>query len=376
MEEINMSIDWQDTTSHILINPTYPKEEQERFAKILDVSSHLPSHIWLSTSGSSVQKWVGLSKGALLSSAAAVNRHLESSSEDCWVNTLPHFHVGGLGIVARAYMSGSALHEFPGKPPIKWKAAEFCHFLHERKGTLTALVPAQLYDIVALQLKPPSSLRAVVVGGGALPQELYTQAFSLGWPVLPSYGLTECASQVATASIRDFGTSAQGVLKTLSHMQGREVDGRLAFSGPSLLSTYAYVKESAITFVDPKIDGWFITEDRGSIAQKLLTIKGREDAICKVGGENVDLSSLNQILQGLRLKLKVQADVALVALPDERVGRAIHLLSDCAEEGALGVLIEQYQKKVLPFERIRGIRLLKELPRSPLGKLKSTDILL
>ena len=40
-----------------------------------------------------------------------------------------------------------------------------------------------------------------MTGGGALDPSLYKQARDLGWPLLPSYGLTECGSQVATASL-------------------------------------------------------------------------------------------------------------------------------------------------------------------------------
>ena len=36
-------------------------------------------------------------------------------------------------------------------------------------------------------------------GGGAVSDELYRDARALGWRVLPSYGMTECCSQVATA---------------------------------------------------------------------------------------------------------------------------------------------------------------------------------
>ena len=232
-----MNLSWDSEESSLLSNPSYSQSEQERFNRILDAAHSFPSHIWLSTSGSSVQKWVGLSKKALLSSACAVNQHLFSNENDAWVNALPHFHVGGLSILARAHLSGARIYDFKKGYPGKWNAEIFYHYLVKVEGTLTALVPAQLHDLVVLGKRSPDSLRALIIGGGALLPHLYTQAVELGWPVLPSYGLTECASQVATASYQELqampcGQVQMPPLQLLSHMQVRVEEGRLCFSAP------------------------------------------------------------------------------------------------------------------------------------------------
>ena len=75
---------------------------------------------------------------------------------------MPTFHVAGLSILARSYLSGGACFSY-GK---KWNAEDFLLFLKEHKITLSSLVPAQVYDLVKAQIKAPSHLRAVVVGGG------------------------------------------------------------------------------------------------------------------------------------------------------------------------------------------------------------------
>jgi O-succinylbenzoic acid--CoA ligase len=374
MEEVGMNLIWENPDSYLLLNPSYSKEEQERFEKILKAAHVLPGHIWLSTSGSSAQKWVGLSKQAVLASAQAVNQHLQSDKEDCWVNALPTFHVGGLGISARAYLSGAKVYDFKQFHPGKWQAEAFHSYLQQMRGTLSALVPTQLYDLVTLGRSPPSSLRALIIGGGALPPSLYERAVALGWPVLPSYGLTECASQVATAPLESWRQNQIPLLQLLSHMQACEREDRLCFAGPSLLSVYAYLDGEVVRFVDPKIEGWLMSEDRGKVQEDQLIILGRADAIIKVGGENVDLARLENLLQSLRLQLALEAEVTLMDMPDARLSCCIHLASSSVNQEQIAPLVEQFQKSVLPFERIRHIHLVPHLPRSSLGKILKNDL--
>ena len=64
--------------------------------------------IWILSSGTSAVnevKAIGIRKAALLASARAVNRHLRSDAADRWLLTLPVYHVGGLGILARSHLS-------------------------------------------------------------------------------------------------------------------------------------------------------------------------------------------------------------------------------------------------------------------------------
>src|SRR5207253_1068669 len=87
----------------------------------------------------------------------------------------------------------------------EWNPARTVKKWKDRKVTLTSLVPTQVFDLVSANLTAPKNLRAAVIGGGALDPSLYLKARELGWALLPSYGLTECASQVATASLDSLG---------------------------------------------------------------------------------------------------------------------------------------------------------------------------
>ena len=332
-----MEIDWLSDESHVLLNPRMPAEERARLETFV---TDLPGHLWLATSGTSgALKLTALSKRAMLASAAAVNRHLQSDANDVWLCVLPTFHVGGLGIYARAYLSGARV------ITDGWNGV-----------TLASLVPAQVADLVRDGVRPPETLRAVVVGGGAMAAGVARDARALGWPLLQSYGMTECCSQVATA------TRESNDLLLLDHIEARiESDGRLALRSEALLTGYG----TANGFIDPKIDGWLLTEDIASLDDRVLRVEGRRGDFVKIGGESVDLARLDRILAELH------ADAAALAIPDERLGFVIALAiaSGDAEE-----IAASFNERVFPYERARRIVRVAEIPRTPLGKIMRSRI--
>lgn len=367
-----MQIDWKSNDSEILLNPRMPEQEAERIRNMLTEYRHLHSHIWISTSGTtSNAKWAALSKNAILASAAAVNHHLRSTDDDHWLHPLPDFHVGGLGIWARSYLSGATVIDYKEFAE-KWDPLAFHEIAEFSQATLTALVPAQVHDLVASNLSAPESLRAVIVGGGVLEETLYRQAIALGWKLLPSYGLTECASQVATASIGSWECHSFPKLSVLPHVKvSINNQGLICITGPSLLTGYVTNNNQ---FVDPKNDGWLQTEDLGQLENNQLRILGRAGSMIKIGGENVDLASLESMIETLRIDLKVQADIALIAVPDQRLGHVIHLASTEPVE-KISHLIDQFHAPLLPFAHIRQVHVLSEIPRTALHKLRKEELL-
>ena len=336
-----MEIDWLSSDSHVLLNPRMPSHERLTLEALPD--SSLTAHLWLATSGTTgALKLTALSKEAMLISAAAVNRRLEAGADDVWACVLPGWHVGGLGIFARAFLSGARV------VTDSWDAEAFAA---ANEITLASLVPAQVTDLIRKELGPPRRLRAIVVGGGAVAPDLYAAARERGWPVLPSYGMTECCSQVATARIDS------PELELLDHVEARvEADGRLAIRSTSLLSGYA----TPDGFVDPRVDGWFVTEDFGAVAGRIVRVEGRRSDFVKIGGEAVDLSRLDRILAGLG------ADAAVVAIPDERLGSVIGL---AVASGDAAAVASAFNERVFPYERARQVRKVAEIPRTSLGKL-------
>lgn len=309
----------------------------------------LPGHIWLNTSGTVKKKWVALAKTAFLTSAEAVNAHLKVSQQDVWLQPLPNHHVGGLSIWARGFLSGSCVVDYPDVTRKKWEPSHFYQTLVETGASLTSLVPTQLYDLVEKGFSSPKSLRAMLIGGGYLPKRIYKGARQLGWPVIPTYGCTECCSQIATGTVND------PKLKVLPHVSIK-IDECLHIKSPALFT--AFYDD---VLCDPKQDGWYATGDLAVYDQQTLHPLGRLDEQFKVRGEKVALGPLKQILEELSPR------IALKAIEDERLGHKLILIAEKGLDGA-GVL-EEFNKKIPLFARVELIVYVEKLERNALGKV-------
>ena len=336
----------------LFLNPRLPSRTRDRVlaAEFPD----LPDHLWLASSGTGgALKLVALSRAAVESSAAAVNRHLRVDCTDCWLNPLPLFHIGGLAIVVRAASAGIRCEFLP-----RWDAREFVSRAALSDATLSSLVPAQVYDIVSAGLECPRTLRAIVVGGGFLQESLRRRASLLGWPLLPSYGLTEAASQVATAAI---GTADFMTLPLIGHLEARQgAGGELELKGASLLSGWMLFDDGSVRYEDPKLGGWFCTNDRCEIKDGHLRFIGRVDDLVKIRGELVDVAALERELQERVSSGRVRIDLAC----DERTGA---VLSVVAENFSAESEVRAASDVFPPFARPSDLRV-GPVPLSPLGK--------
>lgn len=370
-------IDFQSEENHIFLNPRWPRKDYDLLYDLADSVSKsrgIQAHVWLATSGSTAEnisaiKLVAVSKRALLSSAEAVNEHLQVTGKDIWTQVLPYFHVGGLGIEARAFLSGAQV--VPALKEGRWEANFFHEVLNRYQCTLSALVPTQVHDLVQLQLRAPRSLRAIVVGGGVLNEELYLQARRLGWKLLPSYGMTETCSQIATADLHSLQSLHFPEMNLLSHARARTNEkGHLEVSSSSLFTCYAKFDGVAGKSWDPKIDSWFTTEDLGLVSERKVRVFGRQGDYLKIGGEATHLGRLRALLESAATELNPEwlQQVVLLDIPSDRLGAEIHMVSTLDLSMAEQVA-QRYGEKVLPYEKVRKIHTLKEIPRSDLGKV-------
>jgi O-succinylbenzoic acid--CoA ligase len=394
-------IQWDNASTSVLFNPRTPQIEVREIEQRLQTLQPLDSHVWIATSGSTAQvagqlKWVALSKAALLSSAAAVNQHLSSTASDVWVHVLPTFHVGGVGIFARAHLSGARVVCGLSETNGRWDPYRFHEICVAHAGTLSALVPTQVYDLVQARLPAPASLRAIIVGGAALSSSLFMEARKLGWPLLPSYGMTETCSQIATASLASWCTRESETLpnelplpKLLSHAEVQlSSEGKIQVRASSLLTGFAILNHERDQWIDPKQEGWFQAEDLGEIIQspagKFLRIRGRTSDFIKVGGESVDLTRLASILTEARAAEMAQTDLVILPIADNRLGSVIHgVVATGSEfktsqsesvESAIRIF-ERFNSRVLPFERVRMLYLVPSIPRSSLQKLLKAPLM-
>ncbi len=381
-----LNIDWdQERASHLLLNDRWPQSVREGLTKwTQQVRQEWPGLIWLATSGTtgrSGYRLVGLSRQALLSSALAVNRHLQVLQSDHWFCPLPLFHVGGLAILARSFQAGLAA---PAIWNEAWDPQEFCLALGDSRATLASLVPTQVYDLVSKGLKAPSVLRALVVGGGALSPFLYQRARELNWPLLPSYGMTECSSQVATALLSSLDRPAQDFaedlpeLRRLEHIQWATDVGSqvLRIKSPSLLTAVIEVdlRNPGAFAYDPKQEGWFQTEDIVSLeGENSLRFIGRVGETLKVSGELVNLHFLNSRLQEMIMERdpsRIQSLVVVARACPRRGHNMILLAEKDVPLQWVEDLRQTYDQSVFPYERMTAVEWVDKIPRNSMGKVQ------
>lgn len=329
----------------------------------------LTHHVLFETSGSSGSpKQVAISKQALLISAAAVNAHLQVTQDSVWGLALPLNHVGGFGVVARAFEAACGLKTYRQR----WDAGGFREWLLQSEASHLSLVPAQVHDLVKARLRSPASLVAVVVGGGALDDAAGQAARDLGWPVLASFGMTEAGSQIATHSFSQLKSPYQnGSIPLLPIWQAQVLpDGLLEVSGPALFSGYVIGGR----FI-PRTDEWHGTSDRVALEGGKITPLGRADMLVKILGELVDPEAVERELIE-RSDQRISAGTfAVIAVLDERAG---HLLVPVFEAPADSELIEEcvqiYNSQAPGFRRLGPATILGKLPRGGLGKIRRHEL--
>ena len=336
--------------------------------------------VGFATSGSTgVPSVVVHSVESLEVSAAAVNAWLGARAEDVWLRVLPEFHVGGFQIHTRAGLSG-------GRVVVdreKWEPGRFARICREEAVTLTSLVPAQVADVVQRGARGHPPLRAVVVGGGAMDESLRQQALALGWPVLPSYGASEAASQVATAPLGGTGpmellplwearTGAEaGSPGGFPGPGGAEAAGLLELRGPALASG-RFVREKDAWILHPLTDqsGWWRSADRVVLSGRELHFAGRADRVVKVLGELVHLEEVERSLAAAGLE---RGRFVVVAVPAARRGMELVVVLE-ASHGPEETALAAYRAGAAPFARVGRVVRVAALPRSPIGKVRYAEL--
>jgi len=329
--------------------------------------------IWVLSSGTqSVKsvKAIGLTWQAVLTASAAANRHLESVKSDRWLAAIPSYHIGGLSIYARASLSGARVFEFKKK----WNPKAFAAAVVDDRITLTSLVPTQVHDLVTAGLEAPPSLRAAVIGGGALDPALYMRGRALGWPLLPSYGLTECCSQVATANLESLDGGRYPEFKILDHVEIELREQRICLRSDSLTRQVAVGRaDGTYTLEYPLRDGWFLTADAAELVNGQLKLLGRRDDVVKVFGVLVPLQDVEQ---RAREAFVWNERFFIAARPDARAENRLVLMTDSTKSlREWQVKIDQYNGKAAGPFRIQGFCWVPSIRANEMGKLGKAALL-
>jgi len=130
--------------------------------------------------------------------AAGSNENISFEPGDRWLLSLPLYHVGGIGILFRAWLRAGAVVVPDRKESLAAAVGKY-------EITHLSMVSTQLHHLMTQERSfRMSSLKHILLGGSAMPRSLIADAVSAGLPIHTSYGLTEMASQVTTTALADF----------------------------------------------------------------------------------------------------------------------------------------------------------------------------
>lgn len=362
-------MNWYSDDCEILLNPRWPAEDLgflREAATTELVRAGMRSTVVLASSGSGSstsarhRKLFFIRKEAFLKSARAVNAFFDLGPAENWAAVLPKFHVGGLGIHARAFESGSRVYTFDAA----WSPAAFADWLIKQPVRLLSLVPTQLHDLIQNNVSSPAGLRHVFIGGAALEPKLEARAAEMGWNCVSTYGMTETCSMVA---VRRSG-SDDG-FRLLPHAEAKLIEGLLALKATSMAAEVLEtgVGESAAQAVADK-DGWYRTQDRAELRDGKIVFLGRAGDQIKISGELVSLTDLRRVLDESALSEgAAPSQFALTAAPDERRGNQLVLVAESGVKLAEAIR-SRFDARVAPYEKIHRVLADTPIPRSELGK--------
>lgn len=313
----------------------------------------------IATSGSSGEpKGVMLSSRNLAASVKASAAGLPLNPGDAWLACLPLYHIAGMALLYRCAAAAATLVLHQGFDPRAVLAD-----LGRRRVTHISLVPAMLARLLdACRDAPPQpSLRCALTGGGELSASLYRRARRAGWPVMPTYGLSEACSQVATLQAPPGNWNPGQVGLPLPGVEVQIAGGRIRIRGDTVMAGYANPGHRP---GDGVAGGWFLTSDLGQVhADGTLTVLGRHDDMLVTGGVKVHPAQVEQVLAAC-------PGVAAVAV----TGRKHPVWGDdlvaLVEGSASPETLESWCRERLPAALCpRQYLRVGALPHTPLGKL-------
>lgn len=353
--------------SYSALLSTQPDCLPERLALLLK-QAELPeiAELLIATSGSTGEpKQVMLSEANLEAAVRASRSRIPLGPGDIWLNCLPLQHIGGVAIFYRCAEAGAAALLHRG-----FEAVQVRKDMERHGVTHISLVPAMLARLLETG-PPPAPLKYALIGGGPLSANLAQQAHRAGWPICPSYGMSEAASQIATLATfppdwREgmVGTPLPGISVEILDESGQPAkgEGRIRVRGPSVMMGYANPAHEAGHGLQ---NGWFLSGDRGYFDDRgNLVVLGRHDDMLVSGGVNIHPAEV----EGLLLTCPGVSDVAVTAVSDEVWGdRMTALLVGDANCSA----VQDWCRKHLPSHlRPRRFFAVTALPRNAMGKLE------
>ncbi|MGI5460378.1 FadD3 family acyl-CoA ligase [Streptomyces sp. CA-249302] len=319
----------------------------------------------------------GRPKGVLMTHAQTLRLYAEwcdladLREGDRYLIVNPFFHIFGYkaGVITSLIRGATIL------PVPVFEVDRVLDLVERERVTMLPGPPTLYHSLLQAQEKGGrdlSSLRSAVTGAADIPVELIRRIREeLPFrSIMTGYGLSEAGTVTASRPSDSFediattvGTPCEGVEVAIAD------DGEVLVRGYSVMRGYLDDPEATAEAVDE--DGWLHTGDLGALGdQGHLRIVGRKKDMFLVGGFNAYPAEI----EGFLLKHPAVAQVAVVGVPDERmgqVGKAFVVRHGPVTEGEL---IAWSRERMAGFKVPRSVEFREELPLNATGKVMKDQL--
>lgn len=322
----------------------------------------------------------GASKGAVLThgnfaaNALALNASWAMHADDRLLNTLPLFHVHGLGNGVHCWLlSGCHM-----KLTTRFEASRAVEWFTQYAPTVFFGVPTMYVRLLDVDASVAREIgdraRLFVCGSAPLPAhvlEAFRERF--GHVILERYGMTETLMNVSNPYIGERRAGTVGVPLPLTAVRivdetGADVadgtSGELWVRGPNVCAGY-WRREDATTAAFR--DGWFRTGDIGVRAPDgYITLEGRRSDLIISGGFNIYPREIEELLMeqpGIR-------EAAVVGTSDPVRGEVPVAYIVCDDAVDTIALLDYLRTQLASFKIPRSCVRVESLPRTALGKVQ------
>lgn len=328
-----------------------------------------PDSVWLAlfTSGTTgPPSAVALTERNLVSSAYASAARLGVDAGDRWASPLSMAHMGGIAPVLRSVLYGTTAITLNTTDPkriikrLKGTRATCLSIVPTLLGKLLDEGGPQAHDVL-------TGCRFVLCGGGPTSENLIRRCEEADIPICPTYGSTETASQIATATPEEAFVAPSTVGRPIPGLSVEIVgdgplppdeEGDIIVDGQMVSPGYLGTHSDSLKWSEYGL----VTGDRGYMTEAgRLVVTGRADDTISTGGHTVDPSEVESVL----LDHPTIQNAAVVGLPDEDWGELVGAL---IVGSARVQSIDRHCKTHLSsHKRPRKIAFIESIPRTSSG---------
>ena len=305
-------------------------------------------------------------------SAISSSLNLGLHQDDCWLCTVPLFHISGYSILMKSVIYGMkiVLHE-------KFDEKETIDDLHKEKVTIMSVVSTTLSRIIE-GLKDdtlPKQFRCMLLGGGPASLALLNACVDKNIPVYQSYGMTETASQIVTLSpedsLRKLGSAGKPLFPSqikIIHGDGEMAKhnepGEIVVKGPNV--THGYLNRDTVLQ-----DGWLQTGDIGYLDDEgfLYVLDRRSDLIIS-GGENIYPAEIEGVLTS---HPNIQ-DAGVIGKVDNHWGEVPVAFIVPKGEITASEIKNYCQEKLAKYKIPKEFNFIEEIPRNASKKILRREL--